>query len=82
MKILDSQEATILLGREFLRKFGSVTFDFDKGNIRLGRLCIPIKAAMMGGTPIFRAETAMRDETIDNIEETRINYVHIFDKNL
>ena len=48
MKVLDSQEATILLGREFLRKFGSVTFDFEKGNIRLGRLCIPIKAAMMG----------------------------------
>ena len=72
MKVLDSQEATILLGREFLRKFGSVTFDFDQENIRLGRLCIPIKAAMMGGVPIFRAETAMRDETIVNIEEVRI----------
>ena len=62
MKVLNSQETTILLGREFLRKFGSVTFDFDKGMISLGRSRIPIRATMMGGTPIFRAETAMREE--------------------
>ena len=71
MKVLNSQETTILLGREFLRKFGSVTFDFDKGIISLGRSRIPIRATMMGGTPIFRAETAMREECIAQVEDTR-----------
>ena len=72
MKVLESREPTVLLGREFLQEFGSVTFDFAQGCIRLGTLRIPIKNSMVGGTPIFRAETAMKDEAIAPIEDFRV----------
>ena len=49
MKALESREPTVLLGREFLQEFGSVTFDFAQGCIRLGTLRIPIKNSMIGG---------------------------------
>lgn len=71
MKVLDSREPTVLLGREFLKEFGSVTFDFAQGRIGLGTLQIPIKN-MVGGNPIFRAETAMKDEKIATVDDVLV----------
>ena len=37
-EVLNSKTfSTVLLGRDFLRKFGSVTFNFDKNRVKLGR---------------------------------------------
>ena len=64
VKVLDSEEPTLLLGREFLNRFGSVTFDWKNESIRLGSAWVPIKAAVTGGTPLFRAQTAIWEEQL------------------
>ena len=44
--------------------FDRVTFDFIKGQIGLGKTCIPIESTLTGGSPLFRAQTSMRDSTV------------------
>ena len=38
IQILDSDEPTLLLGRIFMQKLGSVEFDFKRGRIKLGSI--------------------------------------------
>ena len=61
---LDSEEPTLLLGREFMACFDRITFDFRNGRIRLGNVWNPIESTLTGGTPLFWARTAMSDTTI------------------
>ena len=62
--VLDSDEPTLLLGREFMVGSDSVTFDFTNGHIGLGKVRVPIESALTGGSPLFRAQTAIRDSTV------------------
>ena len=67
--VLDSQHPTVLLGREFMAHFDQVTFDFGRGRIRLGEAWIPIESTIKGGTPLFRAQTAIREVTVAAVED-------------
>ena len=62
--VLDSEEPTLLLGREFMSCFDRVTFEFRNRKIGLGSIWIPIESTLKGGTPLFRARTAMREATL------------------
>ena len=56
--VLDSNEPTIILGRDFLKKFNSVEFDWDNHRVRLGDNWIQSEASIIGGQPISRAITS------------------------
>ena len=74
--VLDSQHATVLLGREFMAHFDQVTFDFGRGRIRLGEAWIPIESTIKGGTPLFRAQTAIREVTVAAVEDGYKTFVN------
>ena len=57
VQVLDGEEQALLLGRQFLRRFGRVEFDWDKGTITLGKVKVTIQETVVGGTPIERART-------------------------
>ena len=52
-----SNEPTIILGRDFLRKFHSTEFDWENHLIGLGADWITSEATIHGGEPLARAET-------------------------
>ena len=62
--VLDNDEPTLLLGREFMVCFDRVTFDFAKGRIGLGEAWTPIESTLTGGSAPFRAQTAIRDNVL------------------
>ena len=62
--VLDNDEPTLLLGREFMVCFDRVTFDFAKGRIGLGEAWTPIESTLTGGSALFRAQTALRDHVL------------------
>ena len=43
VQVLDGEEQALLLGRQFLRRFGRVEFDWDKGTITLGKVKVTIQ---------------------------------------
>ena len=55
VRILEGEEQALLLGRQFLRSFGRVMFDWDKGVITLGKVKISIQEQAIGGDPLARA---------------------------
>ena len=61
--VVEGEEQALLLGRQFLRLFGRVTFDWEAGTITLGSSVIEIQEKAMGGNPIARARVIKR---IDN----------------
>ena len=55
--ILEGEERTFLLGRQFLRSFARVMFDWDKMVITLGKVKISIQEQAIGGEPLARARS-------------------------
>ena len=54
----------LILGRGFMRQFKEVTFDFERGRIKLGSDWEPVQASISGFTPLARAEFS-----IDHVRE-------------
>ena len=71
---LDSEESILLLGRQFMGQFEQVTFDWERGRIRLGDAWVPIEATIAGGTPLFHAQTAVRDSRIAKLEASSARF--------
>ena len=65
IQILDSEEPTLLLGRQFMKKLGSVKFDFEKGLVKLGGSWSQIGCTINGCTPLARAQVVMQIEELD-----------------
>ena len=55
--VLEGDEQVLLLGRQFLKSFGRVTFDWEEGSITLGNARIEIQQQAMGGDPLARARS-------------------------
>ena len=52
-------EPTMLMGRQFLRQFGKVSFNWDEGTIEIGKAKLPILSTATGGDPVLRAQTVL-----------------------
>ena len=70
LQVLESNEPTLLLGRSFMKQFGTVLFDWKRGKIKLGEDWVDIIATSTGGTLLFRAQTAIRDEELEIVKES------------
>ena len=57
VQVLDGNDQTLLLGRQFLRHFGRVIFDWEDGTITLGKAIAVIQETAVGGDPISRAQS-------------------------
>ena len=53
--VLESREQTIILGRDFLKRFKSTEFDWENHGIRLGEYWVPTEASLWGGRVLSRA---------------------------
>ena len=53
--VLDSVEHTIILGRDFLKRFRSTEFDWDNRRVRLGPHWLQTEACLWGGHVLSRA---------------------------
>ena len=62
VQVLDSTEATLLLGRRFMGHFGPVTFDWANGRVKLGHTWVTAQSLLSGATPLARALAARQDE--------------------
>ena len=56
LQVLNSDNRIFILGREFMRKFGAVAFDFQESRIKLGNTWEPVQDLVSGSTPLFRAQ--------------------------
>ena len=65
IQILQTEEPTLLLGRRFMQKLGSVQFDFERGRIKLGKYWTDIESTVEGATPLARAQVIKQDEELD-----------------
>ena len=63
--ILDNEEPTILLGRQFMRRLGPISFDFLRGKIMVGGVWQPYDASVQGETPLARAQVVKQDEKLE-----------------
>ena len=54
---MEGEEQILLLGRQFLKAFGRVTFDWEEGSITLGRAKIEMQEQETGGDPLARAQS-------------------------
>ena len=57
IQVLEGEEQAILMGRQFMHKFGRIAFDWQAGVVELGKAKIPICARAVGGDPLERAKT-------------------------
>ena len=57
VRLLDGNEQTLLLVRQFLKHFGRVIFDWEDRTITLGRARAEIQETAVGGDPISRAQS-------------------------
>ena len=62
--VLEAREPILLLGRQFLRQFGRVAFNWDRGTIELGQEEVPILATDTGGDPLGRSRAIMKVEPL------------------
>ena len=67
LRVLDSEERTLLLGRQFMEKFDKVTFDWKGGRIRLGKDWQPAQTMLSGSNALSRARIA--DEEVLELRE-------------
>ena len=54
-QVIESSEATVILGRDFLRRFQSTEFDWVNHKVRLGSKWWSTEATVRGGGPLTRA---------------------------
>ena len=67
VQVLDSEEPTILLGRQLMRQLGTISFDLLNGRIKIGNTWESYKATVRGATPLARAQVAKQEETLDTM---------------
>ena len=53
--VIDTDDSTVILGRDFLSRFKSTEFDWENHKIRLGRNWLPTEANLHGGPILVRA---------------------------
>lgn len=64
--MLDSEEPTVLLGRQFCRHLGTISFDFQQSRIKIGEVWKPYETVLYGATPLARVQ--VKRGTGDNRE--------------
>ena len=67
VQVLDSTEATVLLGRRFMGHFGPATFDWANSRVKLGHAWVIAQSSLSGATPLARALTANLDKEDERI---------------
>ena len=67
--VLEGEEQALLLGRQFLKAFGRVIFDWEEGSITLGSARIEIQEQATGGDPLARARSVKQ---IDRYSEDQL----------
>ena len=67
MQVLDSEEATLLLGRRFMGHLGLVTFDWANSRVKIGHSWIDTQSSLSGATPLARARVAKQNESIEEV---------------
>ena len=65
IKVLDSDQPTLLVGRRFMGQMGQVIFDWDNCRVKLGQRWIPAQTALSGSTPLARAIVAKQEEEVE-----------------
>ena len=60
-EILTKTEPTCILGRDFLKKFGTIEFDWAKGKARLGEIWKTAHMIIEKGEPLSRASVVALD---------------------
>ena len=80
LQVIDVEEPTFILGREFLAKFDSVEFNWNRCEIRLGDQWKRARAFLSGGTALSRSQISQDTEDdavftidMDSAIEARIN---------
>ena len=80
LQVIDVEEPTFILGREFLAKFDSVEFNWNRCEIRLGDQWKRARAFLSGGTALSRSQISQNTEDdavftidMDSAIEARIN---------
>ena len=70
IQVLEGGGQTLLLGRQFMQRFGRISFDWNQGIIELGDTQAPIQERATGGRPLDRARSInlVSDET-ENVKE-------------
>ena len=66
VQVLDSEELTILLGQQLMKRLGTVSFDFLRSRIRVGNTWEEYEATVQGATPFARAQVVKQDEELEN----------------
>ena len=66
LQVLDTEELTVLLGRQLMQQLGTVSFDFQNSRIKIGDTWESYETAICGGTPLARAQVAKQDEEVGN----------------
>ena len=69
LQVLESEEPTLLLGRSYMRNFGSVLFDWDRG-----KSWTEIYSTAVGGDPLFRAQIAVKEEKLTSVAHTSVGF--------
>ena len=65
VQVLNSEEPTVLLGRQFMKRLGTVTLDFLHSRIKLGNVWEQYEATVQGATPLARAQVAKQEEELE-----------------
>lgn len=70
LQVLEGDEPTFLLGRDFLSRSEVVTFDWKEGRVRFGNTWIPVISTLCGATPLVRAQTIQQVEVFESLPTT------------
>ena len=62
LQVLDTEEPTVLLGRQLMQQLGTVSFDFQ--NSRIGDTWESYETAICCGTPLARTQVSKQDEEV------------------
>ena len=69
LQVLDSEEPTVLFGRQFMRHLSTISFDFQQSRIKIGEVWEPYETAVYGATPLARVQVAKQDEELETTEK-------------
>ena len=70
LQVLDSEEPTVLLGRQLMQRLGTVSFDFNQGRVKIGDVWEIYEATVHGATPLARAQMVKQDEELEDSSKT------------
>ena len=64
LQVLDSEEPTVLLGRQLMQRLGTVSFDFNQGRVKIGDVWETYEATVHGATPLARAQVVRQRDRV------------------